>query len=238
MTTEKGTAGGTLFAIGRVLFGTGMVAFGAIPLFTRHLPGGLVPLSTPLPVWLAVGIGILLIVTTVAALIRPASRMPYVLAAFPLVSLLAAHAPTLYRSGWDAGLWSGGFEVVSLGAGALMLAGLEPGRWIYAVSIAFFGVVHLMYSGFIATLVPHWIPVPLFWAYAVGVAFLAAALSIFFKIAIRLSGTLLGLMFLSWVFVVHLPRIVGSPGIEAEWTSGFVALAMSGIAWMTTRNSR
>ena len=40
----------------------------------------------------------------------------------------------------------------------------------------------------------------------------------------------LAAMLLSWVLIVHLPRIAASPEKVDEWTSGFVALAVGGAA--------
>jgi hypothetical protein len=37
-------------------------------------------------------------------------------------------------------------------------------------------------------------------------------------------------MFLLWVFLLHLPRVAAAPHNGNEWTSLFVALAMSGGA--------
>jgi len=95
-----------------------------------------------------------------------------------------------------------------------------------------FGVQHFMYAKFIATLIPVWIPGHLFWAYFVGVAFVATALSIATKIQGRLAAALLGLMFLLWVIVLHAPRVVAAAHDGNEWTSAFVALAMSGGAFL------
>ena len=92
------------------------------------------------------------------------------------------------------------------------------------------GVQHLIYAHFVATLVPGWIPGHLFWAYFVGVAFFAAALAIASGVQRRLAGMLLGAMFFLWVLIVHLPRIIGAVHNGNEWTSGLLALAMSGGA--------
>jgi uncharacterized membrane protein len=48
----------------------------------------------------------------------------------------------------------------------------------------------------------------------------------------RLAGTLLGVMFLLFVMMLHIPRIVTHARDGNEWTSGFVALAMCGGAWI------
>jgi uncharacterized membrane protein YphA (DoxX/SURF4 family) len=104
------------------------------------------------------------------------------------------------------------------------------GRYLYAVALIVFGIQHFQYAAFIATLIPNWIPAHLFWAYFVGVAFFGASLSIVSRIQVRLATGLLGLMFLTWVLILHIPRAVTATHGSNEWTSLFVALAMAGGA--------
>jgi hypothetical protein len=49
---------------------------------------------------------------------------------------------------------------------------------------------------------------------------------------VRLSGILLGMMFLLWVVLLHAPRVAMSPHNGNEWTSEFVALAMCGASFV------
>jgi len=53
----------------------------------------------------------------------------------------------------------------------------------------------------------------------------------------RPAATLLGVMFFLFVVLLHIPRIAAHPSDGNEWTSGFVALAMCGGAWVLARNS-
>ena len=147
--------------------------------------------------------------------------------------------------------WTSGFELISLGGAALVLAGSFPmnkgkrvgwresgqkffqvGRYLFAIGLVIFDVQHLMYAGFLAGDVPAWIPWKLFWAYFVGVAFFAAALSIATGKMANLAATLLGTMFLLWVIMLHIPRVAAAPGDGNEWTSEFVALAMGGASFL------
>jgi uncharacterized membrane protein YphA (DoxX/SURF4 family) len=147
--------------------------------------------------------------------------------------------------------WTGCFELLAIGAGAWTLAGAlaeEPpasGVWrstaaslpvvsrlLFAVSLPVFGVQHLHFAKFVATLVPGWLPARLFWAIFFGVAFIAAGVSLAIRVKERLAATLLGAMFLLWFLVLHLPRSFAAPLNGNEWTSGFVALAMAGSAWI------
>jgi hypothetical protein len=109
------------------------------------------------------------------------------------------------------------------------------GQSLYAVSLVIFGVQHFMYAHFVASLVPAWIPAHLFFAYFVGLAFIAAAISIVTRTLTYLATSLLGAMFFLWVVVLHLPRVLGNLANGNEWTSLGVALAMSGGAWIIAR---
>ena len=111
------------------------------------------------------------------------------------------------------------------------------GRLFIAIALVVFGVQHFMYAGFVAGLVPAWMPGRLFWAYFVGAAFFAAAAGILYQRSARPAATLLGVMFFLFVVLLHIPRIAAHPSDGNEWTSGFVALAMCGGAWVLARNS-
>lgn len=106
------------------------------------------------------------------------------------------------------------------------------GRIFVSISLVVFGAQHFIYGGFVATLVPAFMPGRLFWAYFVGVAFVAAAIGIVTKMLARPAATMLGVMFFLFVLLLHIPRIIGNAKDGNEWTSGFVALAMCGGAWI------
>lgn len=92
------------------------------------------------------------------------------------------------------------------------------GRISLAVPIAVFGAEHLTSAQTIAKLVPSWMPGKLFWAYFVGIALIAAALSFTFRVWIRLSATLLGIMFFCFVAMMDLPSAIAAPHNRLTWT--------------------
>src|SRR5260370_13622694 len=115
---------------------------------------------------------------------------------------------------------------------AIMDKSQTVGRIFVAVSLVVFGVQHFLYGGFIAGLVPAFMPGRLFWAYFVGIAFFAAAAGILYEEMARPAATMLGGMFFLFLVLLHLPRIVPNSPAGNELTSGFVALAMCGGAWI------
>src|SRR5580698_9782712 len=75
---------------------------------------------------------------------------------------------------------------------------LPFGRLFLAVPMAVFGTEHLTDTADIASIIPKWMPAHTFWAYLVGIALIAAALSITLKIQARPAATLLHLPQLRW----------------------------------------
>jgi uncharacterized membrane protein len=55
---------------------------------------------------------------------------------------------------------------------------LPFGRLFYAIPMGVFGTDHLADAKNIARIVPSWMPLHIFWVYLVGIALIAAALSI------------------------------------------------------------
>lgn len=92
------------------------------------------------------------------------------------------------------------------------------GRACFAAPMALFGAEHFASSQGIMQAVPAWMPVRLFWVYFVGVAEIAAALSIVSGKLVRLSATLLALMFCLFVAMVHAPLVAGDPKSALLWT--------------------
>ena len=110
------------------------------------------------------------------------------------------------------------------------------GPLFYAAPLAAFGTEHLTLTEVIASLVPKWIPWHLFWAYFVGVCFIAAALSLVTRIQARLAASLLGLTFFLFVVLMDIPAWARDPRNrfalalvlrELSFSGGALALAAS-----------
>lgn len=101
-----------------------------------------------------------------------------------------------------------------------------------AVPLAVFGALHLFGASAIAGLVPPYMPWRLFWAYAVGVALIAAALSIATRIAMRWSGVLFGIMMFLFVAMIHLPGAIAQPHDRIIRTIVFREMSFGGAGWI------
>ena len=218
--------------VSRLLYAVAITAIGALHFIFGHTLEGLLPFKENAfrtyldgSILALCGLGLLFRV-------RPL-LVSTVLAAWCIVLYLLIFLRGEIVTPRDPAVWTGAAEILALAGGAFIWGGRRrPGEWLLCVCLVIVGIQHFLYAPFIAGLIPTWIPFGLFWAYFVGAAFLGATASILFHIRTRLVCSLLGLMFFLWVIVLHIPRVVAAVHTETEWTSLFVALGMSGIAWM------
>jgi uncharacterized membrane protein len=100
-----------------------------------------------------------------------------------------------------------------------------------AVSLAVFAPEHFRGPEFVQNMVPSYMPARPFWAYFVGSALLAAATSLTLRRFVRLSSTLLGLMFFLFVCILFLPSALRHPESRFGWTYALRDLSFCAGAW-------
>jgi uncharacterized membrane protein len=105
------------------------------------------------------------------------------------------------------------------------------GPVLFAAPLAVFGAEHLTATREIAAMVPHWIPWHLFWALFVGVALIAAALSIAVRRVAGLASALLGFMFFCFVLLMDVPGLAATPGDRFAWALTLRELSFSACAF-------
>jgi uncharacterized membrane protein YphA (DoxX/SURF4 family) len=86
-----------------------------------------------------------------------------------------------------------------------------------AAPLAAFAGEHLAGARVLMQGVPPWMPARLFWVYFVGIALLAAALSLALKRCVRWSAPLLTLLFFLFVLSIHVPGVVAHPNDRIRW---------------------
>src|ERR1700751_1163338 len=108
----------------------------------------------------------------------------------------------------------------------------------FAVPLAVFGALHRAAAKALATMVPSYMPWPLFWAYFFGFALLAASLSIATKILVRWSGLLFGIAMLCFVAMMDIPGALQTPGDRFGWILAIRELAFGAGAWLLAAGAR
>lgn len=99
-----------------------------------------------------------------------------------------------------------------------------------AVPLAVFAPEHFRGPEFVQDSVPSWMPARSFWPYFVGGALLAAATSLTVRKFVRLSATLLGLMFFLFVCMIYMPYALAHPQDRFGWTYALRDLSFAGGA--------
>jgi uncharacterized membrane protein len=124
--------------------------------------------------------------------------------------------------------WPGLAGVIVLAVGLFVArkelsgaAGLDKlialARVFFAAPLALFGAEHFAAVRGISQVVPPWMPGRLFWTYFVGLCLIAAAFSLVLGKYVRLTATLLAIMFLLFVAMIHLPNVAAQPENRFVW---------------------
>ena len=229
-----------IYTAGRWIFGIAIAAFGGLSLCYRSGVRGLEPIPADwpgqLPAAIVTGFALLAVGIGIATGWR-GSTFARALTMILGVWLLVLHLPLLISRPADPSVITIVSETLAL-FGAAWLLWAPSGKPAAAARACFglpmfaFGILHLVYHEFVASLVPAWIPGRPAWAYITGVAFIAAGASITFRVLARPAAILLGVMFGSWAAIVHAPRVAANLGSQDEWTSLVIALAMCGASWL------
>lgn len=240
---------------GRALFSLAIIGLGAETLVcardATHALGArysVVPVLPWLPAipWLAYLFGAIWIACGAGLLSRRTERT----AAMALGSLLFLCALVLDAPKNAAKLGSVSlrtivFEPLAIASLAWLLPGrgatpswlARGGRYLLALAFIVFGVDHFLALGFIATLLPGWIPWHVFWVAFFGAAFIAGGFGIGLDFLASWGAAGIGLMFGIWVVTLHLPRVLGlyaipgAPRDPNEWSSLLIAIALWGGSW-------
>ena len=110
--------------------------------------------------------------------------------------------------------------------------GVRVGRVLFGLALLLYGLAHLVYVSLTTVLIPAWIPWHTGWAYATGVAFLAASLAVLTGVSARLAAGLAALQIGVFTVVVWVP-IVARGGASAFQRSEMVLSAvLTAGAWV------
>jgi len=218
------------FAIGAIGLGLTGLFFEDFALRWQPVPAG-----TGHRLTLAIVSGVLLVAGGALALRKATAAIGAgILAACYGVWVLALHLPVVVAKPGVASLLRL-CEILALAAAAAVLClprGGTQARIAFGFCAIVFGISHFAYPGLTAGMVPQWIPEAMFWAYATGLAHVAAGLALVSGTRAHLAASLLALMSGGFVLLIHLPRVMAAPHDHAAWTMFFVSLSIAGAAWV------
>lgn len=235
------------FGVALLLFAAaGMVVhdivIGRAPAWPADVPGAQLAAYLVVLVLTGAGINVLLRQRAVTWLVAVAA----LIVAFALLRQL----PIALADHQLGGAWTSLGKALALSGGAIGVAGSLiwtsrdasaaalgrarvmnlVGRIALGAFLALAGVQHFLFTEFVMTLVPAWIPGALSWTCLVGVALIAGGIGLVVPRTARLAAALVGAMIFTWLLVLHIPRGV-TMNNRNEWTAVIEALAMSAIAF-------
>ena len=234
--------------LGRYAYGVGVMALGVACLATADFV-----VAQPLPkdfahrAALAFAAAAFLLVTGAAIeWRRTVAHAAAALVVFYAAAVALVDGPALVASYAVYATYSGIAEQVAIMAAALIVhaasANIDPsraarmtriGQVVFGLCALLFGGAHFVYIDFTVPWVPKYLPPSqAFWAYATGVAHIAAGLAILTGVQARLAAILLTIMYASFTPLVHLPMLLAHPASHANWSENAINLALTGVAWV------
>jgi uncharacterized membrane protein YphA (DoxX/SURF4 family) len=244
MTAEKPTT-----AFGWRVYGLGVMALGLVCLAWGGFdPGQPMPKDFPGRGALAYAAAAFMLVAGAAIEWRRtvAWGAAALAAYYALVVVILMNGRVALAHPGEFGAYSGGAEQLAIAAGGLIVyAGnakidaamakrlTRLGQLAFGVCALLFGGAHFFYKNLTVPFVPKWLPPSqAFWAYATGVAHIAAGVAILTGVRARLAAIMLTAMFASFTPLVHLPMLLADPSSHVNWAENALNLALTGAAWV------
>lgn len=243
-----------LARFGRICFALALIAFaaasfvvgdfvaGRAPAWPAGMPGRMALVYASFVALSAAGVAIIRE--------RHAVRGALVASAMILVWALLRQLPAAFADHQLGGAWTNLGKALALSGGAVGVAASAlmerpdvdarragmlhlVGRCSLGAFLLLAGIQHFLFTQFVATLVPAWIPGATFWTYVAAVALIAGGIGLVVPRTSRLAATLVGAMIFTWLLVLHIPRGIAMND-RNEWTAVVEALAFSGTAFALT----
>ena len=240
-------------SIGHVIFAATMIGLGAVGLIHPDF----VPLWNPVPTSVPARepilyLGALISLTAGIGLLVPrlAAMAARLLLATLFLWLLLFRLPNFLHEPVFAACWSV-FPLTVVLAAAWVLHvrlatdwdrkhfgfvssnnGLRIARVLYGLCLIFFGVAHFVDVKDTVSLIPHWLPGHLFWAYFAGGAFIAAGIATLSGFCARLAVALSAFQLALFLFVVWIPIVAAGSKNPFQWSETILNTALLAGAWV------
>ena len=103
-------------------------------------------------------------------------------------------------------------------------------RVLFAIPFLVFGIMHFIKGNAMAGFVPSFIPGGVFWVYLVGLALIAAAVSILMQKKAKMACLLLAIMLMIFILTIHLPGLFNDASMVMSMGNMLKDLALCGAA--------
>jgi uncharacterized membrane protein len=241
------------------IIGISLIAFGIQQFITGQLIAGRPPawpLSLPGELIVSYIVGALLIINGIAILVNKKIMSLIPTALFILIYCASRN---LFLVLWNSDI---GVSLTNFGKGITLASALffitaihvqeNENQKLYGVtdtflkSVCFYcfglfllasGIQHFIFADFVKFLIPSWIPFPVFWTYAAGVALILIGLSLISGFKRQLFSYWGAIMIFIWVIILHVPRALLETNNQNEVTSMFEAISFSALLFMISKTA-
>ncbi|HEV7608023.1 MAG TPA: hypothetical protein VGO61_11830 [Steroidobacteraceae bacterium] len=180
-----------------------------------------------------------------------------ILVAYLGLWLVVLKLTSLLASPGEMMRWESCGETMAMLAGALCLLAMHAGEWekkrvpflvgergiriaryLAVAALVTFGLAHFAYADRTASLVPRWLPFPLFWVYLTGIANITAAAGMLLGFYPRLAATLAAAMLWAFTLLVWIPRVTSAPSDQGNWTEWILSAGIAAGSWLVAETWR
>ena len=239
---------------GRIFYGIGIAGIGILHFFYK----GFRPIIMPVPAESVENISILIYLIALYILVsgilvsvgKNIRNVSLILGVVFFLFLIAGHLPQRLQYHPEIlGRWTDTIKLLALSGGAFIMASAFPqsaphrffdslnkvapmGTYFFASMLCLFGYGHFASAQGISTIVPGYIPWPLFWTYIAGVALVGSGIAIFINFKVKWIALLLGITLFLWLILLHLYYAIRFPDFRdgENIVGSFQCLAFCGIA--------
>ncbi len=232
-------------ALAAPVYGLGMMATGAVALALAYSAPGQ---KAAVPDFFHVASGVFLIAAGAAVLWRRTAAWGGAALAvyFVLIGIVVRNGSMLLAHIAQYLAYENLAILLALATGGLMVfAARAPidaalatrlariGIAVFGICAVIFGGAHFAYMDLTAPLIPKWLPPGQeFWAYATGIAQIAAGVAILANVQGRLAAILLTVMYAIFIPLVWGLVLMASPSSLGRWNEAAQTLALMGCAWL------
>ena len=229
-----------LLNVARLIFAIGLISLSVIGISMKDFIFGRPPACEPDMAWLFTSANFFVIAGAVGIITKKFGYAGSIVcgAVIFLFSYLLKIVPGVAKSDFISFLNNGpAWKILTLSTGCLIVANTYRNKDIFlkagliAISCFFMwaGIAHFLYSSFVDTLIPDYIPFHRFWTYFCGVCLILASVGLWIPKCRRLAALLSSVMIFAWFLMLHIPRYLTHSTEKIELMAVFESLTIAAL---------
>jgi hypothetical protein len=211
----------------KLIYAIGLIGLATIGFSMGDFIIGRPPACAPDMHWLFSSSNILVVAGSIGIITKKFGYWGSLISGFAILlfSYLLKIIPAFSKSDFIGIINNGSaWKILALTGGCLILANSFKKNTIFLKSglvaiTCFFmwaGIAHFLYSSFVDTLIPDYIPFHRFWTYFCGICLILASIGLWIPKLKRLVASLSGAMIFGWFLLLHIPRFLLHPSDKTE----------------------